>query len=68
MVADELRRQADEFIDIAHLIPKIGRDPAERPARPAGDFQERSPRYQSGGLERRYGIRPTPAGEEDVEP
>src|SRR3954453_5604617 len=27
MVADELRRQADEFMDLAHLIPKIGRDP-----------------------------------------
>ena len=33
MVADELRRQSDEFIDLAHLIPKIGRDPAERPSR-----------------------------------
>ena len=30
MVADELRRQADEFLDLAHLIPKIGRDPSER--------------------------------------
>ncbi|HET6379297.1 MAG TPA: NYN domain-containing protein, partial [Methylocella sp.] len=30
MVADELRRQADEFIDLAHLAPKIGRDPGER--------------------------------------
>jgi len=33
MVADELRRQADEFIDLAHLIPRIGRDPSERPQR-----------------------------------
>jgi uncharacterized LabA/DUF88 family protein len=30
MVADELRRQADEFIDIINLAPKIGRDLAER--------------------------------------
>ena len=30
MVADELRRQADEFIDIVQLVNKIGRDPAER--------------------------------------
>ena len=30
MVADELRRQADVFIDIVDLQPKIGRDPAER--------------------------------------
>ena len=32
MVADELRRQADEFLDIVELQPKIGRDPAERAA------------------------------------
>ena len=30
MVADELRRQADEFIDLAHLAAKIGRD-GDRP-------------------------------------
>jgi uncharacterized LabA/DUF88 family protein len=30
MIADELRRQADEFIDLITLIPKIGRDPGER--------------------------------------
>jgi uncharacterized LabA/DUF88 family protein len=73
MVADELRRQADEFIDLAHLIPKIGRDPAERPermARPPGDYGDRPeqrPRYQGGGLERRYGIRQTPADDGVVE-
>ena len=33
MVADELRRQADEFVDLAHLMPRIGRD-ADRPERP----------------------------------
>ncbi len=33
MIADELRRQADEFIDLITLIPKIGRDPGERPPR-----------------------------------
>src|SRR4030081_2715739 len=32
MVADELRRQADEFVDIVQLQSKIGRDPSERPA------------------------------------
>ena len=32
MVADELRRQADHFIDLAELQSKIGRDPSERPA------------------------------------
>ena len=68
MVADELRRQADEFVDLAHLIPKIGRDPAERAARASGvdyadraERPERPPRLASqGGLERRYGIRQTP--------
>src|SRR3978361_1746686 len=30
MIADELRRQADEFIDLISLVPKIGRDPGER--------------------------------------
>lgn len=40
MVADELRRQADEFIDIIHLAPKIGRDLAER-AQSASRAQER---------------------------
>ncbi|MGJ3264001.1 MAG: NYN domain-containing protein [Salinarimonas sp.] len=65
MVADELRRQADEFIDLAHLLPKIGRDPADRPVR---DHADRPPRFQGSqgpgpqqgggpGLERRYGIR-----------
>jgi hypothetical protein len=33
MVADELRRQADVFVDIIELQTKIGRDPSERPAR-----------------------------------
>jgi uncharacterized LabA/DUF88 family protein len=32
IVADELRRQADDFVDIIELQPFIGRDPAERPA------------------------------------
>jgi uncharacterized LabA/DUF88 family protein len=31
MVADDLRRQADVFIDLAELKAKVGRDPAHRP-------------------------------------
>ena len=31
MIADELRRQADIFLDLVELQSKIGRDPAERP-------------------------------------
>ena len=34
MIADELRRQADHFVDLASLKQKLGRDPAERPPRP----------------------------------
>jgi uncharacterized LabA/DUF88 family protein len=34
MIADDLRRQADHFVDLATLAKKVGRDPAERPARP----------------------------------
>lgn len=33
MVADELRRQADQFIDLTTLQHEIGRDPAERTQR-----------------------------------
>jgi uncharacterized LabA/DUF88 family protein len=31
LIADELRRQADVFIDLAQLRPKVGRDASERP-------------------------------------
>jgi hypothetical protein len=41
MVADELRRQADVFLDIVELQSKIGRDPAERAAREAREPRER---------------------------
>jgi uncharacterized LabA/DUF88 family protein len=34
MIADDLRRQADGFIDLQELRVRIGRDPAERPATP----------------------------------
>ncbi len=33
MVADDLRRQTDQFIDLADLRDEIGRDPAEREVR-----------------------------------
>ena len=42
MVADELRRQADEFIDLASLIPRIGRDPSERAERAPRNYERRS--------------------------
>jgi hypothetical protein len=56
MVADELRRQADVFLDIAELQSKIGRDPSERPLRePRGErhhtpqFLQRGPAPQRAG-------------------
>ena len=45
MIADELRRQADEFIDLIHLAASIGRDPSERMAR----YQDRRPAVASPG-------------------
>ena len=43
MVADDLRRQADQFIDLADLEPMICRDPSSRPvaAAPRTDRAER---------------------------
>jgi uncharacterized LabA/DUF88 family protein len=46
MVADDLRRQADEFVDLARMMDKVGRDPAERVDR--GDRPERLPRFIQG--------------------
>lgn len=43
MIADDLRRQADTFIDLASLQNRIGRDPSERMARMAErDAQRRA--------------------------
>ena len=39
MIADELRRQADHFIDLAMMQSKVGRDPAERAQRQAERVQ-----------------------------
>jgi uncharacterized LabA/DUF88 family protein len=33
MIADDLRRQTDQFIDLADLRDEIGRDPVEREVR-----------------------------------
>ena len=60
MVADELRRQADIFLDIVELQPKIGRDPAERAAR-----ETREPRHMPQFLQR--GTTPQGAGADEEE-
>ena len=67
MVSDDLRRQADEFVDLVQLIGKVGRDPGERQARPAGersprDFADRPAPRPNAALESRYGIRQGPNG------
>lgn len=50
MVADELRRQADVFLDLTELQAKIGRDPTERTERPerterAGHAPRHTPQF-----------------------
>ena len=45
MISDDLRRQADHFIDLASLKGEVGREPGERPARrpepePEADYDE----------------------------
>ena len=46
MVADELRRRCDQFIELNDLKAEIGRDPGERPVRP-----ERAERRPAGPAE-----------------
>jgi uncharacterized LabA/DUF88 family protein len=45
MVADELRRQADQFVDIVELQSKIGRDPNERTERPGREPRQHTPQF-----------------------
>ena len=62
MVADELRRQADIFIDIVELQGKIGRDPAERAAREArGPARGRASTRRNSCSARRRQHAPVPA-------
>src|SRR5437868_7114054 len=52
MVADELRRQADQFIDLADLEKLIARDPSTRPVREPGlrDVRSRATAPPSGAV------------------
>ena len=47
MAADELRRQADVFVDLAELKSKLGRDPSERPG--PREMRQQSPQFASRG-------------------
>ena len=51
MVADELRRQADQFIDIADLEKDICRDPTQRVPREARETRMQQFRTQRGERE-----------------
>jgi hypothetical protein len=75
MVADELRRQADIFVDIVTLQGKIGRDPAERAAREArgprddrGEAPQHTPQFlqRPPAAPQRAGV-PANAGGDDEE-
>jgi uncharacterized LabA/DUF88 family protein len=66
MIADELRRQCDEFIDLAHLASRIGREPSERPQRSSGDYADRGDRFARPNAGS-YGDRPRPAPEPVLE-
>ena len=45
MVADELRRQADDFVDLSSLAPRIGRDPASGLGAPANAARRVTPHH-----------------------
>ena len=47
MIADELRRQADIFVDLADLKPRVGRDPPERPG--SREVRQQPPQCLSRG-------------------
>lgn len=64
MIADELRRQADVFIDLMELRSKVGRDPAERPP-----SRERAvPRSVAQQLHRGAGAVRAAGESDDVDP
>lgn len=64
MIADELRRQADVFVDLMELRSKIGRDLSERPP----SREPAVPRPAEQQLQRRAGPVPTPGEADDINP
>ncbi len=66
MVADELRRQADVFLDLTELQPKVGRDPSERaPREPREAREAREPRHTPQFLQRSTVPSRAPAGADE---
>ena len=48
MIADELRRQCDKFIELMDIAPLISRDQANRPTRRHDDFRDAPPPVMGG--------------------
>jgi uncharacterized LabA/DUF88 family protein len=48
MISDELRRQADSFVDLAEMQARIGRDPQDRPPRDPSERPFRPREAQAG--------------------
>jgi len=46
MIADDLRRQADHFMELSDLADTLGRDPAQRPPRPAREESYEEDEYE----------------------
>jgi uncharacterized LabA/DUF88 family protein len=70
MVADELRRQADEFIDIVQLQSKIGRDPQDRPVREPREGREsrsHTPQFLQRGAPQRANVGADGDSDDDYE-
>jgi len=68
MVADELRRQADQFVDILELQNKIGRDPTERaPREPREGREGRESRHTPQFLQRSTGAQRAEIGVDEDE-
>ena len=65
MIADELRRQADVFMDIVELQPKIGRDPSERVQREPREPRERHASHTPQFLQRSTSPQRAGAGAHD---
>ena len=64
MVAQELRRQSDEFIDIKALQNRIGRDAAERPER---ELRERREPRAAPQFSKRTTVSQITSGEDEFE-
>ena len=63
MIADELRRQCDRFIELMDIAPTISRDSGARPTRRHDDFRDAQPML--GGTRRLDPVPAVAGGDED---